>query len=79
MLKGMEFRIYSNKIQETIIQKTFGCSRVVYNSGLALRIKEYKNGNSIGYKETNSILTSMGYAEPNACGHRWENCSLRRV
>ena len=43
MLKGMEFRIYPNRIQETIIQKTFGCSRVVYNSGLALRIEEYKN------------------------------------
>ena len=63
MLKGMEFRIYPNRIQETIIQKTFGCSRVVYNSGLALRIKEYKNGNSVGYKETNSMLTSMKRTE----------------
>lgn len=59
MLKGMEFRIYPNRIQETIIQKTFGCTRVVYNSGLALRIEEYKNGNSIGYKENCSMLTSM--------------------
>ena len=63
MLKGMEFRIYPNRIQETIIQKTFGCSRVVYNSGLALRIEEYKNDNSIGYKETNSMLTSMKKTE----------------
>ena len=63
MLKGMEFRIYPNRIQETIIQKTFGCSRVVYNFGLALRIEEYKNGNSIGYKETNSMLTSMKRTE----------------
>lgn len=63
MLKGMEFRIYPNRIQENIIQKTFGCSRVVYNSGLALRIEEYKNGNSIGYKETNSMLTSMKKTE----------------
>ena len=63
MLKGMEFRIYPNRIQETIIQKTFGCSRVVYNSGLALRIEEYKNGNSVGYKETNSMLTSMKKTE----------------
>lgn len=63
MLKGMKFRIYPNRIQETIIQKTFGCSRVVYNSGLALRIEEYKNGNSIGYKETNSMLTSMKKTE----------------
>ena len=59
MLKGIKFRIYPNRIQETIIQKTFGCTRVVYNSGLALRIDEYKNGNSIGYKETNSMLTTM--------------------
>ena len=63
MLKGMEFRIYPNRTQETIIQKTFGCSRVVYNSGLALRIEEYKNGNSIGYKETNSMLTTMKRTE----------------
>lgn len=63
MPKGMEFRIYPNRIQETIIQKTFGCSRVVYNSGLALRIEEYKNGNSVGYKETNSMLTSMKKTE----------------
>ncbi len=63
MLKGMEFRIYPNRIQENIIQKTFGCSRVVYNSGLALRIEEYKNGNSVGYKETNSMLTNMKHSE----------------
>ena len=63
MLKGMEFRIYPNRIQETTIQKTFGCSRVVYNSGLALRIEEYKNGKSVGYKETNSMLTTMKKTE----------------
>ena len=63
MLKGMEFRIYPNRIQETIIQKTFGCSRVVYNFGLALRIEEYKNGNSIGYYETCSMLTAMKHTE----------------
>lgn len=63
MLKGMKFRIYPNKIQETIIQKTFGCSRVVYNSGLSLRIEEYKNGNSIGYNETSSMLTAMKKTE----------------
>ena len=63
MLKGMEFRIYPNRIQETVIQKTFGCSRVVYNSGLALRIEEHKNGKSAGYKETNSMLTAMKHSE----------------
>lgn len=59
MLRGMEFRIYPNKIQENTIQKTFGCTRVVYNKGLDLRIEEYKKGNSIGYKETNAMLTGL--------------------
>ena len=63
MFKGIQFRIYPNKEQQHIIQKTFGCTRVVYNYGLALRINEYKNGNSIGYKETNAMLTSMKHSD----------------
>lgn len=44
----MKFRIYPNRMQETTIQKTFGCTRVVYNKGLDFRIEEYKKGISIG-------------------------------
>ena len=59
MNKGMTFRIYPNKEQIVLIQKTFGCSRFVYNQGLSMRMNEYKAGKSIGYKETNAMLWSL--------------------
>ena len=62
MLKGMQFRIYPTKQQQNIIQQTFGCTRLIYNKGLALRISEYDNGNSIGYKETNAMLTTLKHS-----------------
>ena len=37
-----KFRIYPNTEQQTLIQKTFGCARFVYNHFLAQRIAEYK-------------------------------------
>lgn len=37
-----KFRIYPNVEQQTLIQKTFGCVRYVYNHFLAQRIAEYK-------------------------------------
>ncbi|WP_196611029.1 IS200/IS605 family element RNA-guided endonuclease TnpB [Pectinatus brassicae] len=43
MEKAFKFRIYPNKIQEILIQKTFGCVRYVYNYYLDMRIKAYKD------------------------------------
>ena len=37
-----KFRIYPNKEQEELIQKTFGCARFVYNHFLAQRVASYK-------------------------------------
>lgn len=37
-----KFRIYPNSAQESLIQRTFGCVRFVYNSYLALRVEAYK-------------------------------------
>lgn len=42
MLKGYRFRLYPNKEQESLIQKTFGCVRFVYNQCLAYKIDKYK-------------------------------------
>ena len=42
MEKSYKFRIYPNKEQEILIQKTFGCCRFVYNYYLAKRIEAYK-------------------------------------
>jgi putative transposase len=45
--KSYKFRIYPNKEQQILIQKTFGCCRFVYNQYLAKRIELYKEDKSI--------------------------------
>ena len=45
MLRGYKYRIYPNKEQETLIQKTFGCCRFVYNQTLSVRQQKYKEEN----------------------------------
>lgn len=59
MQKGVKFRIYPNKEQQTIINQTFGCCRLVYNKGLAMRNEAYQNGNKIGYLQTSAMLTEL--------------------
>ena len=43
MLKSYKFRLYPKKLQEELIQKTFGCVRFVYNQCLSYKIDKYKN------------------------------------
>lgn len=43
MLKAYKYRIYPNKQQEKLIQKTFGCVRFVYNNTLAYKKEKYDN------------------------------------
>ncbi|MBC5688239.1 IS200/IS605 family element transposase accessory protein TnpB [Mediterraneibacter sp. NSJ-55] len=60
MEKAFKYRIYPNKKQQELIQKTFGCVRYVYNYFLALRIKEYKeNKNFLSYNDTSKLLTQL--------------------
>ena len=42
MYKAYKYRIYPNKDQEELIQKTFGCCRFVYNQTLAYRKELYE-------------------------------------
>ena len=42
ILKGYVFRIYPDKEQEHLINKTIGCARFIYNYFLDDKIKEYK-------------------------------------
>ena len=42
MLKAYKYRLYPNKQQEELIQKTFGCCRFVYNQTLAHRKEKYE-------------------------------------
>lgn len=59
MNKGVKFRIYPTKKQENLILQTLGCCRLIYNKGLDMRDKAYKNGEKIGYTQTSSMLTEM--------------------
>ena len=52
MRKGVKFRIYPNKKQKELLQKTFGCVRLVYNRALAMR----KTDQTIHFKETSACL-----------------------
>jgi len=60
MEKAYKYRIYPNKKQQELIQKTFGCSRFVYNYFLDLRIKEYKeNAKTLSYNDSSKLLTQL--------------------
>ena len=60
MEKAYKFRIYPNKTQENLLQKTFGCVRFIYNHFLDRRIKAYEqNKKNIGYNECSKELTQL--------------------
>lgn len=52
-----KFRIYPNKEQENLIQRTFGCCRFVFNYFLAERIEQYKQTgkSSTKFQQSNSL------------------------
>ena len=58
--KAYKYRIYPNKAQEELIQKTFGCVRYVYNHFLAERMETYKEkGESLSFYRQNKSLTEL--------------------
>lgn len=60
MEKAFKYRIYPNKTQQILIQKTFGCARFVYNYYLNKRIELYTNENkSMSYVECSKDLTIL--------------------
>lgn len=60
MEKAFKFRIYPNKTQEKLIQKTFGCVRFVFNYFLQRRIDAYReNKETINYYRCSSELTAL--------------------
>ena len=57
---GYKYRIYPNKTQQELINKTLGCCRFVFNHFLAIRRDEWKaNNNSITYSQTSKLLTDL--------------------
>jgi len=59
MNKGVKFRAYPNKEQQSLIDQTLGCCRLIYNKGLAMRNDAFLNGQKVGYKQTSSMLTEL--------------------
>ena len=57
---GYKFRIYPDKEQTELINRTLGCCRFVYNHFLAVRRDQWQtNHKSIGYLETARLLTDL--------------------
>ena len=76
ILKGYVFRLYPNKDQEEIINKTIGSSRFIYNYFLEDKIKEYKEtGKSKSAYDQIKLIPSLSKEKP------WlkevDSCALR--
>ena len=57
---GFKFRIYPNKTQQELINRTLGCCRFVYNHFLAIRRDEWTaNHKSVTYNQTSAMLTDL--------------------
>ena len=60
VIKGYKYRIYPTEEQKELINKTFGCSRFVYNHFLAMKIGLYKTEQkSLSYSKCSSLLTEL--------------------
>ena len=60
VIKGYKYRIYPTEEQKELINKTFGCSRFVYNHFLAMKIRLYKTEQkSLSYNKCSSLLTEL--------------------
>ena len=60
MNKSFKIRIYPNKEQQILIDKTFGCTRFIYNFMLNLKQKLYTNFNiNLSYNNMSKILTEL--------------------
>ena len=59
-IKGYRFRLYTNKTQKILLNKTLGCCRFVFNHFLSIRRdswKKYKK--SVSYIETSALMTKL--------------------
>ena len=56
--KAFKYRFYPTAEQESLLRRTLGCARLVYNRALAARTEAwYERQERVGYKETSSMLT----------------------
>jgi len=60
MLKAYKYRLYPNKEQQILINKTIGSCRFVFNHHLSERINNYKNNNkSLSYNDNANNLKEL--------------------
>lgn len=59
MLRAYKYRIYPNEEQCVLIEKHFGCVRLLYNLGLTYRERAWENRVSVGYNECSAELTEL--------------------
>ena len=56
--KAYKFRFYPTPEQESLLRRTLGCVRLIYNKALAARTQAwYENKERVGYKQTSAMLT----------------------
>ena len=79
MNKGIKFRIYPNKEQQSLINRILGCARFIYNQGLAYRIEQYKAGKKTNYTATNAMLTKMKQQEEYAFLKEADSIALQQA
>jgi putative transposase len=57
--KAFKYRFYPTPEQETLLRRTIGCTRLVYNRALFERTQAwYERQERVGYKETSAMLTN---------------------
>lgn len=60
MLKSFKYRLYPNKQQQILINKTLGCTRFIYNYYLDKKIKIYKSEKkNFTYNQCSADLTNL--------------------
>jgi putative transposase len=58
MQKAYRYRFYPTPEQETLLRRTMGCARLVYNRALAARTEGwYERQEKVGYTQTSAMLT----------------------
>jgi len=57
VLKGKKYRVYPNKTQQDLINKTLGCCRFVYNKGLERVNSAHNAGINLNYYDLTKQLT----------------------
>ena len=57
--KAYKFRFYPTPQQESLLRRTLGCVRLVYNFVLAVRTQAWcEHQERIAYKQTSAMLTN---------------------